>query len=248
MKLFPVAILAGGLATRLRPHTESLPKSLIEVAGRPFIFHQLRWLKHQGIEDVVLCVGYLGHLIENVVKDGSKWGLSVRYSYDPPTLLGTGGALKYAMPHLAKNFFVLYGDSLLSCSLSEIQAKFVASEKPCLMTVFPNGNAWDNSNVLFQHGQLIEYNKTSPTLSMKHIDYGLSLMSEHVLEPYPKNVPLDLATVYHGLSLQGLMVGFEVQERFYEMGSFQGLKDMEHYLSHKDAYPHHASPYPTLSQ
>ena len=109
----PVAILAGGLATRLRPITEKIPKSLVDVAGEPFIVRQLDYLFRQRVRDVVLCIGYLGEMIEAVVGDGSRFGLRVSYSIDGPILLGTGGALRRAAPLLGEAFFVLYGDSYL---------------------------------------------------------------------------------------------------------------------------------------
>lgn len=127
--MFPVAILAGGLATRLRPMTESIPKALLEVAGEPFISHQLCYLRDQGIESVVLCVGYLGQKIQDYVGSGSKWSINVSYSFDGPSLLGTGGALRHALPMLGEHFFILYGDSYLPISFREVQESYVASKK-----------------------------------------------------------------------------------------------------------------------
>ena len=109
----PVAILAGGLATRLRPVTEDTPKALLDVAGKPFVVRQLEYLRQQGIVRVVLCVGYLGEQIRAVVGDGSALGLEVLYSWDGPQLLGTGGALRHALSALGEQFMVLYGDSYL---------------------------------------------------------------------------------------------------------------------------------------
>ena len=156
--MLPVAILAGGLATRLRPITQTIPKALIEVAGKPFIHHQLDYLKKQGIEQVVLCIGYLGEMIQEVVGDGSTFGLRVIYSPDGPVLLGTGGALRQALPMLGEDFFVLYGDSYLPVDFRAVQEAYLASHQPALMTVLKNGDRWDKSNVLFDQGRLVEYN------------------------------------------------------------------------------------------
>jgi MurNAc alpha-1-phosphate uridylyltransferase len=228
--MFPVAILAGGLATRLRPITETIPKALVEVAGRPFIFWQLEYLRCQGVRSVVLCVGYLGEMIEALVGNGERFGLEVSYSIDGPTLLGTGGALKKALPLLGQQFFVLYGDSFLPVDFAPIEKAFSESSKAALMTVFENGDRWDKSNVLIQNGELVEYNKNQPRPEMKYIDYGLVLLSKQVLEKYSADQAFDLAEVYHSLSLEAKLAYYEVHERFYEIGSHSGLKETETYF------------------
>lgn len=230
----PVAILAGGLATRLRPITETIPKALVEVAGELFICRQLKYLHQQGIEDVVLCVGYLGEMIEAVVGDGSRFGVSVRYSADGPTLLGTGGALKLASPLLGDVFFVLYGDSFLPIDFLAVSKAFDESGKPALMTVMRNGNRWDKSNVLFDDGLLVEYNKRARRPEMTYIDYGLGIVSASVLTKYPNQHPFDLADVYHHLSVRRQLAGLEVYERFYEVGSHAGLKEAHAYFLKKE--------------
>lgn len=232
--MYTVVILAGGLATRLRPLTEKIPKSLIRVAGRPFIEWQLDYLAHQGVNRVVLCTGYLGEQIESVVNDGSRFGLEVLYSPDGPVLLGTGGALKQALPRLGEEFFVLYGDSFLPVDFRAIEASFVSAGIPALMTVLRNGNRWDKSNVLFQNGRLLEYNKHTPRPEMEFIDYGLGILSASVFDDYELGKPVDLADIYHALSLKGQLAGYEVHERFYEIGSHDGLKETEFYLLRKD--------------
>jgi len=183
--MLPIAILAGGIATRLRPITEKIPKALVPVAGEPFIKRQLGYLRSQGIDRAVLCVGYLGDQIEAVVGDGRSLGMEVRYSFDGERLLGTGGALRRALPLLGEAFFVLYGDSFLPIDFGEVENAFHASGKPALMTVLRNGNRWDKSNVLFVGGNLEEYNKRAPRPEMEHIDYGLSVLSAGVLASWP---------------------------------------------------------------
>lgn len=221
----PVAILAGGLATRLHPITEKIPKALVDVAGRPFVVRQLEYLRSQGVGRVVLCLGYLGEQVEAVVGDGSAFGMEVRYSWDGPRLLGTGGALKQALPLLGEQFFVFYGDSYLPVDFRKVERNFLASGKPALMTVLKNGDRWDKSNVLFRDGGIAEYNKRAPRPEMTHIDYGLGVLSASVLENSPANKPFDLADIYHNLSVQGLLAGHEVFERFYEIGSYKGLEE-----------------------
>lgn len=228
--MLPVAILAGGLATRLRPITEKIPKALLPVAGEPFIYHQLRYLQQQGIEKVTLCIGYLGEMIEATVGDGRQFGLRVTYSPDGPKLLGTGGALKQALPLLGEEFFVLYGDSFLPIDFAAVQGTFLQSGKPALMTVLRNGDRWDKSNVFFRDGKVEEYNKRVPRADMEFIDYGLGILSGFVFDSYSPGQPFDLADLYHALSLEGNLVGHEVYERFYEIGSLRGLEETETYF------------------
>ena len=228
--MLPVAILAGGLATRLHPMTRIIPKALIEVADKPFIEYQLGYLQKQGVSSVVLCVGYLGGMIKEVVGDGSRWNLHVSYSPDGPVLLGTGGALKQALPLLGEKFFILYGDSYLPINFSKVQGAFLESGQLGLMTVLKNKNQWDKSNVQFEQGHLIEYNKVAITTRMHYIDYGLGLLKSSALDSYSQNESFDLAKVYNDLSLSGELAGYEVLERFYEIGSHQGIADTQTYL------------------
>lgn len=229
--MLTVSILAGGLAKRLRPITETIPKALVEVAERPFVEWQLDYLHQQGIRHVVLCLGYLGEQIQELIGDGQRFGLKVDYSYDGDHLLGTGGALRKALPMLGNAFFVYYGDSYLPIDFTDIEKSFRLQNQPALMTVLKNGDRWDKSNVLFSDGELLEYNKHSPSEDMAYIDYGLGVLSADVLLAYPEDQPFDLAEVYHHLSLEGELAGFEVFERFYEIGSFGGLKETENYLT-----------------
>lgn len=228
--MYSVAILAGGLATRLRPLTEVIPKALVDVAGKPFIVRQLAYLREQGISHVVLCIGYLGNMVQNVVGSGEGFGLKVSYSEDGPTLLGTGGALRKATSYLSDEFFVLYGDSFLPVNFSAVQTAYQLKKQPALMTVIKNEDQWDKSNVLFVEGQLIEYNKRRPRADMAYIDYGLGVVTSTLLEQYPIGQSFDLAEMYQDLSLHGQLAGLEVYERFYEIGSHAGLKETSEYF------------------
>jgi NDP-sugar pyrophosphorylase family protein len=231
--MLPVAILAGGLATRLQPLTDRLPKSLLEVAGRPFLFHQLEMLRNQGVDRVVLCVAHLGEQIRAAVSAAPPPGLTVSYSFDGRELLGTGGALKRALPLLGEEFFVLNGDSYLPCSLARIQAAYRAARRPALMTALRNEDRWDKSNVLFRNGELLAYDKHAPRPDMSHIDFGLSILSRTVFTNYREGSAIDLADIFRDLSLSGQLAGFEVTQRFYEIGSPQGLRDTEKFLSRR---------------
>ena len=177
----PVAILAGGLATRLRPLTEKIPKVLLPVAGKPFLAHQLELLRGQGIRHAVLCLGYLGEMVTRQFGDGHDWGMHLEYSFDGPTLLGTGGALRQALPKLGEKFFVLYGDSYLTANFGLVAEAFDRSGQRGLMTVFRNEGLYDTSNVLFRDGRIVTYDKQARLPEMRHIDYGLSFSARRSL-------------------------------------------------------------------
>ena len=229
----PVAILAGGLATRLHPVTTTVPKALVEVAGRPFAEHQLDWLRNQGVDHVVFCVAHLGEMIRDALGDGSRLNLRIDYVFDGGTLLGTAGALKRALPVLGDAFFVLYGDSLLTCDLPAIERVFRASGRAGLMTVFRNDDRWDRSNVLFKDGRLLRYDKVNRTPEMRHIDYGLGVLTERALAPVPADRPSDLAAVYQRLLADDDLAGVETTDRFYEIGSPEGLEETRAFLAGK---------------
>jgi len=224
---WPVAILAGGLATRLRPITEKIPKALIGVAGQPFLSHQLRLLQSAGIKKVVLCLGYRGEMIEQEFGHGGKPGIELGYSFDGPELLGTGGALKKALPLLGQHFFVLYGDSYLPIDYAAPARAFVASGKLGLMTVFRNEGRWDTSNVWFQDGTIKSYSKKERRTEMQHIDYGLGILDSAALSDWPDDKAFDLADVYRELIARNELAGYEVEQRFYEIGSPEGLAELD---------------------
>lgn len=227
----PVAILAGGLATRLRPITSTIPKALVEVAGRPFVEHQLALLRRAGVERVVLCVGHLGEQVEAALGDGSRHGLELAFAHDGGTLLGTGGALRRALPLLGEAFLVLYGDSYLECDYAAVARTFLASGKAGLMTVYRNDGRWDSSNVEFRDGRILRYEKNTRSPAMTHIDWGLGALRAPALAGYPEGQPLDLAAVYRDLLARGELAAYEVRERFYEIGSPEGLEETRRHLA-----------------
>jgi NDP-sugar pyrophosphorylase family protein len=236
--LLPVVILAGGLATRLGSMTHSRPKCLVDVAGQPFLFHQLQRLKADNVSRVVLCLGHLGEQVQAAVGDGSRFGLQVEYSFDGPELIGTAGAIRRALPLLPSPFFVLYGDSYLTCSFRATQSAFESSGRKSLMTVFKNDGRWDTSNVDYCNGEIIAYDKDHRTPGMRHIDYGLGLFHHTVFASLAEGRAYDLATVYQQQLREHQLAAFEVFDRFYEIGSHAGLEETRTYLgrstSHSD--------------
>ncbi|MDB6033095.1 MAG: Nucleotidyl transferase [Verrucomicrobiales bacterium] len=226
----PVAILAGGLATRLRPITEKIPKSLVTVAGRPFLTHQIEMLRAQGLRHLVLCIGHLGEMIQRDFGDGSAYGVKIDYSFDGDKLLGTGGALRKALPFLGPDFFVLYGDSYLPIDFNTVANAYKASGKPALMTVYANQGKWDTSNVWFEDGQIKVYDKKTRRPEMHYIDYGLSVFDARVFDSVSMEQPTDLATILMDLVGRKQLAGYEVNRRFYEIGSPAGLAELDELL------------------
>jgi len=233
--LLTVAILAGGLATRLRPITESTPKSLLEVNGEPFVLHQLRLLKSKGIQRVVLCVGYLGEQVQRKIRDGSSLGLQVDYSFDGPALLGTAGAIRNALPKLGDSFFVMYGDSYLPCDYAAIARSFDAVGVLGMMTVFRNEGKWDTSNVEFDGEGILTYSKTNRTPRMRYIDYGLGVFRAQAFRNLPAGEARDLTELYTDLLQRKQLAAYEVKERFYEIGSPAGLRETAEFLAAQEA-------------
>jgi len=229
--MYPIAILAGGLATRMRPLTATTPKALLDVNGEPFMAHQLRLLRGWGAERVVICTGFLGEQIEAYVGDGRRFGLGVAYSPDGDRLVGTAGALKRALPLLGERFLVIYGDSYLPCDARAAVQSFERSGKLALMTVLRNDGRWDASNVIFRDGRIVRYDKKARSPEMHHIDYGLGACDARAFADVPGDRPACLADLYRALLARGELAGYEVSERFYEIGSFQGLEGLCRYLT-----------------
>ena len=224
-----LVILAGGMATRLYPVTLEIPKSLIDINGIPFIQHQINLIKSRGISNVVLCLGKFAKPIEDYLGDGSANSLNIKYSYDGDTLLGTGGALKNAFPLLTDPFMILYGDSYLNIEYIDIMDYFNNFDKLGLMTVLKNENKWDKSNIVFKDGKILKYDKTEDA-EFEYIDYGFSILKKDAFAPYLTVDKFDLKDVFKDLISKNEMLGYEVYNRFYEIGSFKGIEETKEYL------------------
>lgn len=227
----PVALLAGGLATRLRPITEKIPKALVDIDGRPFIDHQLELLHRNGIRRVVMCLGYRGEMVEQHCGDGSRYGMELKYSFDGEKLMGTGGALKRAAHDLDEVFWVMYGDSYMDIDYRAVLEFFHRSGAQGLMTVLRNQGRWDKSNVIFRDRKLIKYDKKNMTPDMDYIDYGVGILHRSALDELPGERPADVAELYTRMVDEGRMVGFEVTNRFYEIGTPASLEEARQYLA-----------------
>jgi NDP-sugar pyrophosphorylase family protein len=223
-----ICILAGGLGTRLGSHVADVPKPLIEVAGEPFLLHQLRLLASHGATKVVLCVGYRGEQIEQRI-GGEQFGLTIEYSYDAPGLDGTLGAIRRALPLLSERFLVLYGDTFLRLDYAEAAENWRTSELLGLMTVLRNEGRWDRSNVFFDGGRVRAYDKVAPSRQMQWIDYGLGGLQSSALGLVGEE-ERDLARLYHRLAESNELFGYEVTERFYEIGTPESLAETDAFL------------------
>jgi len=227
----PIVVLAGGLAKRMWPLTEQLPKALLEVAGEPFIAHQLRLFAREGIADVKLLVGHRWEQIKRFVGDGGRFGVRVDYILDGPILLGTGGAVRHALDRLTAEFLVTYCDSWLDGPYAPVVEAFHASGEPALMCVYRNENRWDTSNVQFENGIIRRYSKKVHVPEMRYIDWGLGMLKASAVAAWPIGEPWDLAELYEELSHSGHLAGYEMTDRFFEIGSFEGLAETNQLLS-----------------
>jgi MurNAc alpha-1-phosphate uridylyltransferase len=228
--MLPLAILAGGYATRLGPLTSETPKCLIEINGRPFIDWQLELLIDNGYSEFVLCVSYKSQLVQEYLGDGSDKGIKINYSIDGATQLGTGGAIQKALPLLGSAFGVIYGDSYLPINYWQVEQFFLTNQSLAVMTVYKNRNQFDKSNVEFADGLLINYEKGSANDNMRHIDYGLTYFKAAAFQSWADQSSFDLATLCNHLATSKQLDGFEVSDRFYEIGSLQGIEEFTQYL------------------
>jgi N-acetyl-alpha-D-muramate 1-phosphate uridylyltransferase len=228
--MLPVAVLCGGLGTRLYPVTKTVPKALVQVGEQPFIAHQLRLLHHVGVRRVVLCVGYLGEAIETFAGDGSAFGIEIGYAHDGPVPLGTGGAVRKAIPMLGDAFFTMYGDSYLPGDYGAVEEAFVRSGKLGLMTIWRNAGELAPSNVDVRNGIIVRYDKKAGPGTMHYIDWGLSAFHARAFDRFDGSAAFDLGDVHRALLGERQLASYEVHERFYEVGSPDGIVQTGRFL------------------
>ena len=223
-----ICILAGGLGTRLGDKVATTPKPLLKVAGQPFVLHQLRLLAEHGASEAVLCVGYLGEIIERRVGT-EQFGIRLRYSYDAPGLSGTLGAIRRASALLPERFLVLYGDTYLRLDYRDAARHWVDSRLDGLMTVLRNRGQWGSSNAHYDDGRVVAHDKSQSSTVFDWIDYGLGGLRQEALARVPEE-EVDLSTLYSALAQSGDLCGYAVTDRFYGIGSPAGFTDTEAYL------------------
>lgn len=224
-------ILAGGLGTRLKPITDEIPKVMIPVNGRPFLEHQLNLLKRHGVSDVVLCIGHLGEKIMDHFGDGRRFGLRIRYSEEGDKLLGTAGAVKKAQDLLGDVFFVTYGDAYLMVNYEAVMKHFKNSDKLGLMVVFKNSDRFDRSNVVVEDDIVKIYSKKKKFPGMVYIDFGVSVLRKKALDLVPDGKVVDLEELNQELIRRKELLAFKTSQRFYEIGSPEGIREFKELVS-----------------
>ncbi len=224
-------ILAGGRGTRLGRLTQTVPKPMVPVNGKPFLEHEIELLKQNGITDFVLCIGHLGNQVENYFENGSKWGVRVRYSYDGPKLMGPAGALKGAEPLLEECFFVTYGDAYLRTDYRSIMKALLDSGRLGLMAVYENHNRYGRSDVVVRRGYVARYDKKGRGRGMDWVNFGVSAFRKHALAFVPSGRECSEEEFYGELIKHDELLAFPVKERFYEIGSPGALREFERFIS-----------------
>jgi len=227
-----IVILCGGKATRLYPLTKKISKSMLKIAGKPFLEHQINLLKKNGIRDIILCVGYKAEQIKKYFKNGEKFGVKIKYSSDGKKLLGTGGALKKAEDLLEDSFLVMWGDSYLPFNFRKAIKFFKKYNKLGLMTVYKNLDRYEPSNVEIEKNLVKSYSKKRKTRKMKYIDYGVSIFRKDVLKIIPESKVYDLSKLQQALIRKKQLLAYPAEKRFYQIGSPGGLEEFKKYIIH----------------
>jgi NDP-sugar pyrophosphorylase family protein len=224
----PVCILAGGRGTRLGELARAVPKPLIEVAGEPFLMHQLRLLAEYGVREALICVGHRGEMIESRLGDVCC-GVRLSYSYDGPGLDGTLGAIRRGLALLPERFLVLCGDTYLRVDYRAAERAWRESGLPALMVVLRNEGRWDTSNARFERNRVTAYDKRAPAADMVWIDYGLGGLTAAALDRVAETES-ELANLYATLARRGELCGYPASERFYEIGTPAALAETAAFL------------------
>lgn len=236
-------VLMGGLGSRLEGRAKDCPKSMIKILGKPFFQYQMELMIQAGFRRFLFCVGHHAEAVRDYFQDGSRWNVKIDYSYDGETLLGTGGAVRKALPLLEDDFLLVYGDSFMDVDYFEIAVRYrqaAAAGKKALMTVMHNQNHFDASNVICEGGEIALYDKTANDPRMEYIDYGISVFSRDIFAELPPDRFLDLADIQRGLSVSGLLGCCEVERRFYEIGTPKALEEFIHYAEKRWDKPNKA--------
>ena len=225
-----MVVLCGGLATRLGDLAKNIPKSMIEIDGKPFLEYQIENLKNHSIRDLVLCVGHLSEQIENYFGDGKKFGVNIQYSHDGDKPLGSIGAIKNAEPLLEDEFFIMYGDSYLSVDFQKAYSFFIQNNKLGLMVVYKNYDKYDKSNIVVKDNMVVKYGKNNRTNDMIYIDYGTSVIRKKALDLIPKNTFYTTGQFFSDLIKKEELLAFEAKKRFYHIGNPESLEEFRHFI------------------
>jgi NDP-sugar pyrophosphorylase family protein len=225
------AILAGGLGTRLRPLTEKIPKAMVPINGRPFLEYEIELLRRSGVDELVMCIGYLGGKIEEHFGNGKSFGVTIEYSWDGERLLGPIGALKLAERLLGETFFVTYGDAYLRLDYRRMMDVLLRSGVPAVMAVYRNENRYGKSDVVVRNGFVVEYDKQKAVPGMHWINFGVTAMRREALASVIEGQFGDEEPFYGQLLTRGQLLAFETSERFYEIGSESSVRGFRNFIS-----------------
>jgi NDP-sugar pyrophosphorylase family protein len=228
--VLPIVILAGGLATRLRPLTDGIPKAMVSINGKPFIHWQIQKLAQEGFKEIIISIGHLGDQISDYLGNGERYNVGVKFIHDGNSQLGTGGALTKVAESLTGKFLVTYGDSYLPVSFSSIGSRFEKSNFLSIMTITSPAHSREKSNILFSGGRILEYSKNSRDSRLNFLDYGLLGFSSSLFKVVPSGRNWDLEELIKSLISISQMEAIQVDERCFEIGSFEGINELTKYL------------------
>jgi NDP-sugar pyrophosphorylase family protein len=204
---------------------------MLPLHGRPFIDYKLDDLRAGGTDRVVLLTGHGGEPLEDHVGDGSRYGLAVEVVRDPPALLGTGGAIRHALPILGPAFLVTYGDTLLDVPLAGLAAELERADVLMAMSVLENNDRWETSNVDVHDGWVVAYDKPSSPGRHRYLDYGMLAMRAAAFDAVDVGPPFDLADVLRPLIRLGRVRALTVTRRFYDIGNESAIAVTEQFLA-----------------
>jgi len=228
-----MVILCGGLATRLGDLAKDIPKSMIQIKGKPFLEYQIENIKKHQIKDIVLCVGHLFEQIEKYFGNGKKFGVNIKYSYDRDKPLGPIGAVKKAESLLKDIFFIMYGDSYLNVNFQNVYSYFTQYKKLGLMVVYKNFDKYDKSNLIVKNSMVVSYGEKKRTPDMTYIDYGTSVLRKKTLDLIPKNTFFSTGPFFSNLIFKKELLAFEAKERFYHIGNLEALREFRNFIENQ---------------
>lgn len=217
-------ILAGGMGTRLRPVTYHIPKPMVPIHGKPFLWHQLMLLRENGFKDILLLVGYLGHVIEEYFRDGCDIGMKIRYSYEDAPL-GTAGAIKNADKVITGDFLLLNGDTFLPIDYVAMSAFFLRCGKIGLIAVSSDSSQINTYNMKITESAVVASYDKKNAVGMNCKDAGAGFYKRSVLELIDKyNASSFEEDIYPRLISESGLAAYKTDTKIYDIGTQQGLK------------------------
>ena len=228
-----VVILAGGYGKRLGLLTKKKPKSLLTFNSKTFIFHQIKYFQKKGIKNFLILIGHDGEKIKKQISKYKFSYLNVDFSHDGKKNIGTGGALKKAKSKLFKNFFLIYGDTFPQINILKLKEAHLKKTSKFTMCIYRNNDKYDKSNIILKNKKISKYSKS--LTNAKYIDYGVSMLNKSIILSSKKS-SFDLKNIINQLLTKNLLNYFIVKKRFYEIGSFEGIKQFKSFININEKY------------